>query len=304
MSRTYVLGVDAGGTKSTAALADTGGNVIARHSAGPGNPHRIGSEDAFRNVIHAIDHVVKSAEVNVTDIKAAVLGMAGAGTKAIQSEATMFVRMRTNIEQLSVIPDFELVLPAAFPDGGIALVAGTGSVAHGVRGERETRVGGHGYVAGDEGSGYWIGQQALRSIAYALDGRGPQTALTNLVCDANSVSDPTRLMPTIHASPDPLNRVAAIAPLVVQAAGEDKTAGMILDSAARELCQMISVARTNVGYDDGYSLAIAGSVLTKTSAVRDRLEFTLKTTDCVPKIITTVFEPVYGAVAMAIRLLG
>ena len=67
--------------------------------------------------------------------------------------------------RLSVVHDTRLVLAAAGLDSGIALVAGTGSVAYGrTANGREAQRGGWGWMLGDDGSGVWIAREAAREI--------------------------------------------------------------------------------------------------------------------------------------------
>src|SRR5262249_7281093 len=62
---------------------------------------------------------------------------------------------------------------------GVVLIGGTGSVAYGRNAAGcAARAGGWGYLAGDEGSAYWIGRESLTAVALALDGRGPAAAVT------------------------------------------------------------------------------------------------------------------------------
>ena len=88
-------------------------------------------------------------------------------------------------DRIQVIADpwvaLEGALPAAEAADGprVLLVAGTGSVAVGIDGARRVRVGGWGARVGDEGSGAWLGMEAVRATLQALDGRtepGPLAA--------------------------------------------------------------------------------------------------------------------------------
>jgi N-acetylglucosamine kinase-like BadF-type ATPase len=82
---------------------------------------------------------------------------------------------------------------------GVVLIAGTGSIAYGRNARNEAaRAGGWGYVLGDEGSGYWIGRQALRAVVRASDGRGPQTSLTPLVLEHYGAAQASGLVHAIY----------------------------------------------------------------------------------------------------------
>src|SRR5947209_19543433 len=84
---------------------------------------------------------------------------------------------------VSVANDAALLLAAGTPEGwGLAVVAGTGSIAWGRdRAGREDRAGGWGYLLGDEGSGYAVAVAALRAVALAAGRTGPPTELADLL---------------------------------------------------------------------------------------------------------------------------
>jgi hypothetical protein len=77
---------------------------------------------------------------------------------------------------------------------GVVIIAGTGSIVYGRNaGGEAARAGGWGHIIGDEGSGYWIGREALAAVMRAADGRGPQTQLTRNILTHFDVADISRL---------------------------------------------------------------------------------------------------------------
>ena len=64
---------------------------------------------------------------------------------------------------------------------GVSVTAGTGVACLAVRRDRRAaRLGGHGFLLGDEGGAFWIGREGLRAVLRAADGRGPRTALWSM----------------------------------------------------------------------------------------------------------------------------
>ena len=132
---------------------------------------------------------------------------------------------------------------------GYALIAGTGSVAaRVVGGQLEQVVGGRGWLLGDAGSGFWIGQQVARAVVAALDGQQPPTALTPLVLgavgvepDLSSPAGRTRvvrdLVSLCYARP-PV-QLAELAPLAF-AVHDDPTARAILVAASQALADLVA----------------------------------------------------------------
>ena len=83
------------------------------------------------------------------------------------------------IDEIWVLSDAEVAFYTMFGDrSGVLLIAGTGSIALG-RDEhgRWFRAGGLGILLGDEGSGSWIGLQAVKAAIRAREERGPNTHL-------------------------------------------------------------------------------------------------------------------------------
>jgi N-acetylglucosamine kinase-like BadF-type ATPase len=174
--RLLFLGVDGGQTHTIAVLADGAGRLLAVATAGPcpvfdepGGPER------FRAVLaQAVHGAFAAAGLAVTGLAAAGLGLTGSW-----EHAPAVVQALLPVERLVAVEDTVTAQVGAFAGGpGLVLIAGTGSVAYG-RNEagQVARAGGWGHVLGDEGSGFDIGQQALRAAAQAADKRGPATTL-------------------------------------------------------------------------------------------------------------------------------
>ena len=113
-------------------------------------------------------------------------------------------------------------------DGGIVIV-GTGSIGWAIRGGRHYRVGGWGLPLSDEGSGAWVGLEAIRRVLWAHDGRIPWTDLLR------------RLIEEFHGDPHAIVRWSGkaapgdygrFAPSVVEYARRGDPVGKELMSAA------------------------------------------------------------------------
>ena len=107
----------------------------------------------------------------------------------------------------------------------------------------QQRGGGWGYVLGDEGGGFWIGRMALNAVVREFDGRGPDTALTDLVLADMRLASPTELIHVVYGGGLHRNAIAAVAPIVQRAAdGGDAVAADIISRAAMELSAAASSA--------------------------------------------------------------
>ncbi|HEU0079489.1 MAG TPA: BadF/BadG/BcrA/BcrD ATPase family protein, partial [Longimicrobiaceae bacterium] len=233
--RRLVVGVDGGGTKTRAVLADEHGRQIAEAS-GAGSAARPNESERCAGVIAGVVQDVL-AEAGVDETPSVVcVGVAGAGRESERQALYDALTVHRIAGELIVQTDFAIALDDAFGDGpGVLLIAGTGSSAF-ARGPAGNtgRCGGWGPVIGDEGGGAWIGRKALSVVSAASDGREPETALTGAVLTAAEVSEASELIRwAADATPA---KLATLAPVVLSVAdGGDLRANSIISMAVEEL---------------------------------------------------------------------
>ncbi|HEY6802897.1 MAG TPA: BadF/BadG/BcrA/BcrD ATPase family protein [Pyrinomonadaceae bacterium] len=232
-----VVGVDGGGTKTEAVILDENLRVIGEGRSGPSNPLRVGLTSAAAAVQGAIDEACAAAKLRRTDLDAAEVGLAGARRSEIR-ERMREILLPLNIRNLEVVTDADIALHGA-TDGapGLVVIAGTGSICCGVNARgKQICAGGWGPIAGDEGAGAWLARRALRAVAYASDGRGPETLLTELACNYFHVSVVDDLTTAIYAPSITNERIAGFGKDVVEAAKrKDEVAAEIVLEGATEL---------------------------------------------------------------------
>ena len=152
MSEGLCVGVDAGGT-STVAAASRGGGLLGSERGGPANARTVGSAVAAHVIAETVLRASGGAQPD--SIYAAV---AGAGEPDVAQQLSVALRTTFPDAKILVADDTAAALRAAIGEGpGIVLIAGTGSVGYAENGEKRVRVGGYGYLAGDEGSAFAIG---------------------------------------------------------------------------------------------------------------------------------------------------
>lgn len=124
---------------------------------------------------------------------------------------------------------------------GIALIAGTGSIALGVRGERRQRCGGWDYEIGDEGSGGWMGRELLRAFTRQADGRDARGPLYDLVREELALADDFDIIAFAQAHIADRTRIAALSQVACRAAeAGDASALDIFRRAAHEEADMVA----------------------------------------------------------------
>jgi glucosamine kinase len=171
-----ILGVDGGGTRCRARLCDLSGKVLGEGLAGPANI-RFGLEESFSAVLDATKQCLSGAGLSPDAVGSitACLALAGASEPVDLAAAR---RYRHPFQRVFFTTDAHAACVGAHrgADGGVIIV-GTGSVGWGVIAGRPCRVGGWGFPGSDEGSGAWLGCEALRRVLWAHDGRIAWSAL-------------------------------------------------------------------------------------------------------------------------------
>lgn len=235
MRDTVTLAIDLGKTSCRARIT-AGASVLSEfHSAGaPG----LADDDGARLALAAIATAVSGLE---TGALASVqqLGVGAAGAEAAPDAARILVRLLGERFDLPValLSDGLAAHVGAFGGGpGTVLIAGTGSVVFSVTERGVRQVDGNGPWLGDDGSGRYLGQQGLRAVLRAHDGRGDATVLTaQALLLVDRVTD---LPGWVSADGTPARTLASFAPHVLDAAAlGDAVALAVVDDACRLLAE-------------------------------------------------------------------
>jgi N-acetylglucosamine kinase-like BadF-type ATPase len=292
-----VIGINAGGTRTVCLRADSTGRVVGEWRGAGANLQSEGDAGIERVLREGIGAVMDEA----TKPAAICVGMAGVD-RADDFAAVRAVLTRIAPDsRLVIVNDALIALEAGAPGAaGSVLIAGTGSIAYGRDAAgRAARAGGWGYVLGDEGSGYWLGRQALRAVVRGSDGRGPRTALAPLVLAHYGLKSPTELVRQMSGHGARPAAVANLAPLVGLAADKgDEVALHLVSAAARELAAAVEsvIRRLNLGHSP---MLLTGGVLTGFDRLRDRvtMEIRARVPGVEPALLQA--EPASGAVRLA-----
>jgi N-acetylmuramic acid 6-phosphate etherase len=306
------LGIDGGGTHTVALLAraETGESgrwaLLGRGEAGPSNLHAVGTDRAFAALNEAVARAFAAAGLERRPVAAACLGLAGAGRPEDQAVVRDWATRVGLAAAVEVTGDTPLLLAAGTPEGwGVALVAGTGSMAFARNAAGETaRAGGWGYLLGDEGSGYTLVLAALQAVARAADGWAESTELTKLFLDRFRLKNPSELIGVIYRGGLDRTALAALAPLVLEAAeAGDRVAAQIVSQGAAQLAALVAAAarKLRLGALEALPLALAGGLLLLSATYRSSLLGALKEQGVFATPVTLVDEPAAGAVRLALE---
>jgi len=302
------IGIDGGGTKTTALLArrtDGVWSVIGRGDAGPSNLQTVGTR-AFDALDDAVRGAFVAARVTRASVACACMGLAGAdrpGERARLLEWATTVRLAAKVD---VTNDAELLLAAGTPQGwGVAVIAGTGSIAIAKNQAGQTfRSGGWGPLLGDEGSAYQIVIAGMQAVALSADGRGPATVLTEGFLAKLGVALPQGMIPKVYGELD-RPALAGLASTVIEAADAgDVVASQIVESMCARLAETArSATRRAFGDETTVPIALAGGLFTAFPTYRARFLSTLTACGMSPTPLTIVTEPAEGALRLAQRLI-
>jgi N-acetylmuramic acid 6-phosphate etherase len=300
------LGIDGGGSHTMALLARLDdGSVVGHGEAGPSNLHTVGLEGASRALDDAVDRAFADAGRSRGPVAVACLGLAGAGREEDRALLLDWAARVDLADAVEVTTDAALLVAEGTPEGwGVAVVAGTGSIAYGLdENGREARAGGWGPFLGDEGSGYGLALEALRAVARAADGRDPPTQLQERLLTALGLRQPQELIRYVHGGADRA-ALAALAPVVLEVAeAGDRTAQQVVLNGAQELARAIEVVTDELGFDRQHlPLALAGGLLAESARYRRCLVDALKDTGIVPEPLARVEFPARGALRRALSI--
>jgi N-acetylglucosamine kinase-like BadF-type ATPase len=302
----YYLGFDAGGTRTDGVLANET-TMLARATGGSVKLLRVTPEEAEKNLRFVIDTLFQKTGILREQVKAVCIGIAGYTVPAVTDwvERTLALLL-AGTQTICVAGDVEIALDAAFPDApGVLIIAGTGS---NFLGRTSTgaliNVGGWGPMLGDEGSGYWIGNAAIRMALRAKD-RGEPTYLLDKMCAHWGCRDVNHLIEMAHAQPTP--DFANLAP-VVAAAEEvgDPIATAVLLSAGRMLGQdaLLVFRRLRASEPEGApipGIAFTGSILRHIAPVREAMIEEIHRQQPAVHVVPEAVDPLKGALWRARR---
>jgi glucosamine kinase len=238
-----LLGIDAGGSKSTLIAVDDHLNELYRDSGPSIHARMMPLDDQVAGVTRLVE-TMRIAHPE-WDIQGLCLGVAGGGRA--------FERDRLTDALNAIYPDWTILVTSdahiahadAFDNGdGILVITGTGSMVLGRAGARWERAGGYGFLIGDPAGGYRLGQESLYAICTALDG-GESTFLTGLLAKEFDIRSRDVLIQKVY---DNELAPAKLAPLLLDAAEHlDPVSLRILDQNTTRLAEQIGVCAEALG---------------------------------------------------------
>ncbi|MDD2430655.1 MAG: BadF/BadG/BcrA/BcrD ATPase family protein [Firmicutes bacterium] len=307
----YVLGIDAGATKTLAMIADYQGNILGTSKAGTGNFQVNGIKAASLEVNKAIDGAIEVAGIKRENITAAFYGMAGADRDKDFEYVHQVVEPINPAPKMAIENDAVIILKVGALDGvGVGVVCGTGTncIGFNKRGDR-LQVGGLGELFGDSAGAGYIGTRAFRAAVRGFEGRGPKTVLYEMFCKEIGVD---RLIDIVEffypGSTHPGVDFSRLTPLVFEAANkEDQVALDLLSFVGEEMGLAVNTAIKNLySKDEHVKVVIGGSVAQKGNhpAMLDAFKAKISSFHPDNEVIVPTLEPAFGAIFYAYDLVN
>ena len=293
------VGIDLGGSGTRAVLADAQGSVLAS-GVGPPAGHLMGGAGR-RRLTRALATALAGMEPLTRGAAECSIWAGSTGLSIPGRREWLEVDLTTRFPgaRVDVSNDAHTAVWGGLGDGpGVAVLAGTGSIAMARDADsRLARAGGWGYLLGDEGSGYWLGREALRATLRVYDGAAADGVLSKLVREAlRSRSGPDVI--AWATSDDHTRRVADLAPLVSAAANAgDPAAIVILRGAAIALAAIGQTAARALALREPVRVVPVGGVWKVGASLRDAFAAAWPSA----RIQEPMLRPVFGAVLLAMR---
>ncbi len=263
----YVVGVDAGGSSTSASAYDwLSGKLIGKGAAGYGNA-LVSYDKAMENIREAVSQAVSGLSGSCRLILVGAAGATAGGlNERMAEELGLAFGCRVNVET-----DACLALEGALEGGdGILLVAGTGSIAQGRNGDLLLTAGGWGNLIGDEGSGYDLVRRAVRLMTEDADWGRPEKPVCRMIREFFGASGARQVIGYLHGHVKA--DIAKASPLVEKAAAEgDPDASRILGEAGDALAGLVSCLAERLALPLQFRLALQGSVVRQVAPIRGRM---------------------------------
>lgn len=298
----YILGIDGGGTKTRAMMADEAGNLLAETEGGPTNINAAGYDSVKSVLSEVLSGILMKTGAVPSNCVSLCIGAAGAGRQDERDKIAHILNANGFTCNVTVTDDVTTALYGGLEgEPGVMLISGTGSICLGRNRQGEMyRCGGWGHILGDEGSGYDIGRGVLTAVMRAFDGRGPETAMTSMVLDYLKMKSAEDMVEYVYRSGVGKKDIAALARFAdIGCEVKDSAALSLLDNAAQELNLAVSTVIRRLQFDSAPDVCLGGGVLNRSHFLRERLTSLLTHSYPEISVIPMKRDAAWGAVYLA-----
>lgn len=242
----FYLGIDGGGSKTTAVVFNDKGDFICKACGESINYYSVGTENAQK----ALSDIIE--KLSQKEFDCAVIGMSALNERASDEETYNFCSGIINSKKTIMDSDLFIALEAMNINGECGVViSGTGSMA--IRRNEDGKIihaGGWGYILGDEGSGYSIGLSGIKAAIRAAEGSTEKTTLTDECLNYFKIDNIYDLIDLYYSKTVSRKITAAFAEYVIALAESgDAVALKIIKSEAKMLSETVSALMKNTNHN-------------------------------------------------------
>ena len=302
----YFLGVDVGGTKTHALVADESGQACGFGEAGPGNHESVGYDGLAAALQTAIGQALSQVGISAARIAGAGFGVGGYDWPSERAPTLRAIRTLGLDAPLEAVNDALIGLLAGSEEGwGVAVVAGTGCNAWGWDQARRTgRMTGMGWQMGEAAGAGELVAEATRCIARDWSRRGPPTRLTQAFVALTGAVNAEDLLESIT-----LRRVvldASAAPIVFRIAAEgDPAAQQVIEWAGRELGSLAAGVIRQLGFEAlAFDVVLVGSLYDGGPLLTEAMRRTVQAVAPGARLVRLTVPPVVGGVLLGMEQAG
>lgn len=260
----YYLGIDGGGSRTTAALADKDGNIILRATGESINFYSVGMEGARKNLSDVINKIYN--KIGETKFFSAYIGCSALDSEADKETTNALCSGIIDSDYLAMSSDVHVALLAS--NSNCVAICGTGSMAVGKKTDGSVTVtGGWGHIIGDEGSAYSIAVNALKKCCGFRD-RNEHTPLLESAESFFGVDDFRKAIDIIYSENTAKDYVAKFAKNVAELSDNGcAISKQILSDEAATFAQTVAALLDEI--DGSPMLSLYGGVFQHNAFFRD-----------------------------------
>ena len=304
----YFLGVDVGGTKTHALIADETGQALGLATGGPGNWEGIGYAGFTRVLLEVTGCAMQAAGITVDQIAGTGMGIGGYDWPCERQDHLNAIRPVGLSCPLEIVNDATLGILAGSSEGwGVSVVSGTGCNARGWNKDhtRQGRaVGGGSHWSGEYAGGYDIVARAMRAVTFEWLKRGPVTTLTPVFLDHTGAKNLDELVEGVY-----LERYQFDSALVLKvfdtAERADPQAQEVMRWAGRELGEMaVGVINQLDFQEESFEVVLIGSLHGNSPVMDQTLRDTVLQTAPRARFVRLTAPPVVGGVLLGMQEAG
>jgi N-acetylglucosamine kinase-like BadF-type ATPase len=288
----YYVAADGGGTKLFATLYDENFNIISSAACGGTNQLFRPREDIKRDVEELADKLIPEG---ITEVEGFDYSIVGDPAPLIEA-----LGRKVEIKNCAFRREGDVALLSSCYEYGILAQAGTGSDAFLIQPDAEFAIGGWGVYFGDEGSGYDIGAKTIKAAIYDHDGRGPKTAIKDILMADWELKVMCNLIDVKLAGTSDFRRLIASATRICGKAAEtgDEVAIGIFKDAAEELSHQVKTAIKQNGGKWIGPIVTSGGAWKSSPYMRKFFSESIHRDYPEAEVISPVFEPLVGSVIL------